>query len=186
VLVRYSQTLAGDTGAYDGIPVTSPERTLIDLAAHANPARALREALRLKLTTSYLMAVSLENHRTRRGTNRLRELNDRYSGIPYSRTRSNAEAKALEVLYDAGVPLPLVNVDVAGEEADLTWPEERRIIEIDGPQFHQIAAEDARKQAIWEAAGYTVLRISSTDIYTAPARLIALAGACASPTAALP
>src|SRR5690242_481604 len=40
VLVRYSTTLtSGEVGTFDGIPITSPERTLIDLAAHADPAR---------------------------------------------------------------------------------------------------------------------------------------------------
>jgi uncharacterized protein DUF559 len=109
----------------------------------------------------------------------LKELNDRYSGIPYSRCRSNAEAKALEILHDAGGEPPDVNVRIAGEEADLSWPRRKHIVEIDGPQYHQIAAEDARKQAIWEAAGYTVRRISSTDVHRAPELLIALAGACA-------
>src|SRR3954470_1105765 len=33
LLVRHSTTLNGDVGLYDGIPITSPERTLIDLAA---------------------------------------------------------------------------------------------------------------------------------------------------------
>src|SRR3954453_13373624 len=47
VLVRYSTTLEGNVGTYDGIPITSPERTLIDLASGADPARAFREALRL-------------------------------------------------------------------------------------------------------------------------------------------
>jgi very-short-patch-repair endonuclease len=68
------------------------------------------------------------------------------------------------------------DVRIAGEEADLTWPERSRIIEIDGPQYHQFAAEDARKQRIWESAGYTVRRIASDLVYEAPARLIALAG----------
>src|SRR4051794_3265343 len=43
ILVRYSQTLTpDDVGIYDGIPITSPARTLIDLAAQADPARPLR------------------------------------------------------------------------------------------------------------------------------------------------
>src|SRR3954452_16226590 len=166
VLVRYSTTLKGDVGQFDGIPITSPERTLIDLAAHADPARALREARRLKLTTPYSLAVSLEKHRNRRGTSRLKYLNDHYAGIPYSRCRSDAEAKALEILHDAGTPPPQVNMDINGEEADLSWP--GLIIEIDGPQFHQISAEDARKQTIWEAAGYIVRRVSSDDVYHRP------------------
>src|SRR3954471_22319733 len=168
VLVRYSKTLRGNVGTFDGVPITSPERTLIDLAAHADPARALREARRLKLTTPYSLAVSLEKHRNRRGTSRLKYLNDHYAGIPDSRCRSDAEAKALEHLHDAGIESPQVNEKVAGEEADLTWPKRMLIIEIDGPQFHEISAEDARKQRIWEEAGYSVRRIGSDDVYDRP------------------
>jgi hypothetical protein len=175
VLIRYSTTLNGDVGIYKGIPITSPERTLIDLAVHADPARALREARRLKLLTPYSLAASLRKHSGRPGTKWLAELNDRYAGLPYSRCRSNAEAKALEVLHDAGAEPPDVNERVNGEEADLSWPRHRRIVEIDGAQFHQISAEDARKQAIWENADFTVERISSDDVYDRPERLIRLA-----------
>lgn len=168
VLVRYSRTLEGDTTTHDGIRITTPERTIIDLGA----ARPMREALRLKLTTPYLLAVNLERHRTRRGVKRLKTLNDRYAGIPYSRCRSNAEAKGLEILHDAGRELPRVNERQAGEEADYTYPDRMLIVEIDGPQFHRISAEDRRKQAIWEAAGYTVRRIGSDDVYNRPELLV--------------
>ena len=99
----------------------------------------------------------------------------RYAVIPYHRTRSDAEALALEVLYDAGVPLPHVNIEIGGEEADLVWLEARVIIEIDGPQFHRFRDEDARKAGISRKRGFEVRRISSDAIYDAPGELIALA-----------
>jgi very-short-patch-repair endonuclease len=68
-----------------------------------------------------------------------------------------------------------VNVRIAGEEADLVWPERRLIIEIDGPDFHQFRDEDMRKQGLWEKAGHRVRRIPSGAVYTDPARLLALA-----------
>ena len=45
----------------------------------------------------------------------------RYAGLPLHRTRSDAEALALELLRDAGRPRPAVNARIAGEEADLSW-----------------------------------------------------------------
>jgi hypothetical protein len=170
LLVHYSRTL--DVGTYDGIPITSPERTLIDIAAHADPSRALREARRLQLTTPYLLNRALAQRR--RGTARLRQLNDHYAGIPYSRCRSDAEARALEILHDAGEEPDAVNEEIAGQEADLIYRDRRLIVEIDGPQYHQITAEDARKQAAWEDAGYTVRRISSDRVYDLPGQLIRL------------
>jgi hypothetical protein len=174
LLVRHSTTLAGDVGTFDGFPITSPERTLIDLAAHTDPARMVREARRLELTTPYLLNRALIKHSGRRGTNRLKRLNDRYAGIPYSRCRSDAEARALEILHDAGADPDGINEEIAGEEADLIYRDPKLIIEIDGPQFHQISAEDARKRAIWERAGYTVERIASHDVYASPHDLLAL------------
>ena len=178
VLVKRSNRLAGDTTVRNGVPITTPARTLIDIAP-ALPRRAVgrafREAMRLKLLTTGDLAAALGRHRGRRGTRVLWHLSDRYSSLPYSRTRSNAEARALEVLHDAGVEPPKVNVHAAGEEADLVWRGPRVIIEIDGPQFHQFRDEDMRKQGLWEAAGYKVRRISSGDVYADGDALIALA-----------
>lgn len=64
---------------------------------------------------------------------------------------------------------------VAGEEADLSWKRDRLIIEIDGGPFHLDSGEDARKQEGWEAAGWTVRRVTSDEVYEHPDRLLALA-----------
>lgn len=178
VLVRRSSQLAGETTSHFAVPITTPGRTLIDIAA-ALPRRAIgrafREALRLKVLTTRELASALGRHRGRRGTRVLWDLTERYSSLPYGRTRSNAEARALEILHDAQMEAPRVNVRIRGEEADLVWQDARTIVEIDGRQFHQFRDEDARKQELWEAAGYVVRRISSDDVYAKPERLIALA-----------
>jgi hypothetical protein len=178
VLVLRSRTLDGDTTMHDGIRITTAARTLIDLAPSltvTQTGRAFREALRLNTTTTQLLLRTLDRHRGRRGTRLLRELAIRYSTLPYDRTRSNAEGRALELLHDAGVEAPRTNTKIAGEEADLAWPKARLIIEIDGAQYHQFPDEDRRKQRKWERAGYVVRRISSQAVYDDPAKLIALA-----------
>lgn len=83
----------------------------------------------------------------------------------------------MEILRDAGVPVPKLNMRIAGEEADLSWSRERLIIEIDGAPFHLDVGEDARKQAVWETAGWRVRRIPSDDVYEHPQHLLALAPA---------
>ncbi len=178
VLVRRSKTLVGETTRCNGVPITTPVRTLIDIAANLPEravGRAFREAIRLKLLTARDLAMALSRHRGRRGTRLLWDLTQRYWSLPYRRTRSNAEARALEILHDAQVEPPRVNVRIRGEEADLVWQDARLIVEIDGRQFHQFRDEDARKQAHWEAAGYAVRRISSDDVYADPEALLALA-----------
>lgn len=180
LLVHYSTQLDGDVTIRDGIRLTTPARTLIDLAPHLperEVAKAVREAIRLKLITAAELQRALKEHRRRRGTHLLSALVTRYALVPIHRTRSDAEAYALELLAAANVPPPRVNRRIAGEEADLSWPAHRLIIEIDGPQYHRHAAEDARKQALWERAGWRVLRISSDDVFDRPPALLELAPA---------
>ena len=138
-------------------------------------AKALREFVRLELTTVYALGdwLGLVSHR--RGSTRLAKALARYRGLPIERARSGAEVRALELLRDAGIELPRLNIDIAGEEADLSWPRKRLIIEIDGGPFHQDVGEDARKEAVWRGAGWRVLRIDSNVVYEHPQRLLSIA-----------
>ena len=88
------------------------------------------------------------------------------------RTKSDAEALGLAVLDGAGVEIPLVNVKVAGEEADYVWRAARWIVELDSRKWHH-PVEDARKTAVWERAAWTVRRIPTNDVYRHPHRLLA-------------
>ena len=81
----------------------------------------------------------------------------------------------MEILRDAGRTLPKLNQRIGGEETDLHWGSRRLIIEIDGGPFHLDVGEDARKQAIWESAGWTVRRLPSDAVYEQPEHLLALA-----------
>jgi very-short-patch-repair endonuclease len=176
LLVLRSMTLDGDVTTYEGIPITTPERVLTDLSSGLDEkrlGRAFRESIRLKHTTARRVLRALERHPRRPGTPRLAALAERYSTIPYHRTRSDAEGRALEVLHDAGVEPPRVNMRIGGEEADLVWLERGLILEVDGPQFHQFPDQDARKTSIWRKAGFEVRRIVSTAAYEAPEELVA-------------
>ncbi|HKP91143.1 MAG TPA: type IV toxin-antitoxin system AbiEi family antitoxin domain-containing protein [Thermoleophilaceae bacterium] len=171
LLVCRSTTLDGHTTTKDGIPITTPERTLIDLAAHLDDTqlrRAFRESIRLKTTTTPKIAAAATSSSRGRGTARLLELAQRYEHVPYSRTRSDAEGNALERLLDARAERPRVNVRIAGKEADLVFDDRKEILEIDGPQYHGFPEEHARKAARWQGAGYTVWRVRSDDVYLSP------------------
>lgn len=177
VLVFRSSTLAGDCDVLHGVPITTVSRTLLDLAAHVSTkalARGVREAVRLQLTTIEALADRVGAGRGRRGSAQLRDVLARYTGLPLERARSGAEVRALEILRDAGLPMPKLNVRIAGEEADLSWVRRRLIIEVDGGPFHLDAGEDARKEAVWESAGWTVRRLSADAVYEHPQQLIAL------------
>lgn len=178
VIVCRSSTLAGETTTCRGVPITTVARTLLDLACCVSDralARALREFVRLELTTVYALADWLGFVSHRRGAARLGRAIARYRNLPLERARSGAEVRALEILRDAAVELPRLNFKIAGEEADLSWPKSKLIIEIDGGPFHQDVGEDLRKEAAWRSAGWNVLRIDSDDVYQSPIRLLALA-----------
>src|SRR4051794_21738296 len=174
LVVYRSLTLEGQTGRKDGIPVVSPERALIDVAPRLTDlhlGRGFREACRLKCTTADAIALQLKGQR---GTAFLNALCDRYASVPYHRCRSDPECRGLEVLHDAGIPLPSVNMRVAGREADYVWRQWKLIIEVDSKEFHPFSIDDRDKQELWEAAGYTVKRIWANDIYHRPHMLLAL------------
>ena len=173
-----SSTLDRDCTTLRGIPITTPARTLLDVARWCGDralARAVREAIRLETTSLPEIGDLLGRHRGRRGTRRLAVVLARYSGLPLERARSGSEIRAMEVLRNANRPMPRLNVHVAGEEADLSWPRERLVIEIDGGPYHLDIGEDERKEATWRAAGWTVRRLPSDDVYSHPSRLLALA-----------
>jgi hypothetical protein len=178
LFVYRSTTLAGNTMTVDGIPTTTPERAIIEMAPYVDDsglARVVREAMRIKRSNAADLLGAVDNHARRRGTRRVLRALARYAGLPISKARSGAEIRALMVLRDAGRVVPLLNEKVAGEEADLIWADQRLIIEIDGGPFHQDIGEDARKEAVWRAAGWTVLRLPSDVVYDAPEQLLALA-----------
>lgn len=168
VLVHRSATVTAEIAWRGHIPLTSPERTLIDLAPHLDGpglSRATREAIRMRVTTAPAILAALSRHGPRRGTVALRLLATRYRGLPIARARSDAESLSLERLYLAGAPTPELNVRVAGHEADLVDHERRLILEIDGPQYHLFPDVDERKERAWRAAGYEVRRVSSDAVY---------------------
>jgi very-short-patch-repair endonuclease len=180
LLVCRSRHLAERSTRHHGIPVTLAAHALCDLAGHLGTeamARCVREALRLGCTSPELVLAAAVARRGR-GCAHVAELARRYADVPYTRTRANSEARALEVLRDAGVQRPEVNVEVGGFEADLVWRERRVIVEIDGPQFHRFADEDERRDRCWRAAGYDVRRIPSTEVFDRPERLVALVAEC--------
>ena len=178
VLVYRSTILPEARTTVEDIPMTTVGRTVLDLARQVSPralARLVREAVRMDLVTLPELGDELAQHPRRRGVRQLARTMARYSGLPLERARSGAEIRAMEILREAGRPFPRLNVRINGEEADLSWPSERLIVEIDGGPFHLDVGEDARKQGAWEAAGWTVCRLPSGEVYERPSRLLALA-----------
>jgi very-short-patch-repair endonuclease len=148
----------------DGIPVTSPARTLLDLASQAGGdelERAIAEAYALRLTTEAQIRALLARHPRRPGVSALRAELDREGGPAL--TRREGERRMLKLIREADLPAPLVNRKVAGYRADFLWPKQRLIVEVDGFQFHghRLAFErDRKRDAAHILAGYRVIRFT--------------------------
>jgi very-short-patch-repair endonuclease len=167
-----------------GIPITTPARTLLDLAADS-PLRELRRALawarRRKAVDPSELLQMLRRHPRRRGVGHLRRLIE--AGAEADFTRSEAEERLLELVRKADLPRPLVNVRLKGFEVDLLWRRHRLVVEVDGFDFHSSRSAfegDRRRDARLGAAGYQVLRVTWRHLEQEPeAVLVRLAQALA-------
>jgi very-short-patch-repair endonuclease len=155
---------AADHGDFNGIPITSPARALLDFATQAERdelERAIGEAYALKLTTERELRRTLDRNPHRGGVAGLRAELDREGGPAW--TRSEAERRMKRLVRKARLPVPLTNQCIAGFDADFLWPECKLIVEVDGYQFHghrQAFERDRKRDAAHTLAGYTVIRIT--------------------------
>jgi len=152
-----------------GIPVTSPARTLLDVAATTPREldRALNEAHVLRLVTDLSLNEQFSRYPGHRGTAALREAIRPEPKL----TRSEAERRALELIGRARLPEPETNVKVAGHEVDLLWRAERLIVEVDGYAFHSMRRSfehDRRRDQVLLARGYRVMRVTWRQLSDEP------------------
>lgn len=189
IRVHRVRTLAAEeTAVLDGIPVTTPARTLLDLAAHLR-ARDLEQAIaraeRLDLTDARELLALLERRRPRRGVRLLRSLIGE-GGRP-ALTRSAAEERFLGLTRQGKLPVPEANARVAGFEVDFLWRSEAVAVEVDGFAYHssrRTFESDRQRDAELAARGIQVVRVTWRQITGEPhavlvrlARTLALAEA---------
>lgn len=121
--------------SHRGIPVTSPERTLIDLAAEA-PQRMIDEADRLCLCSARDLAEAVAQHPGRAGAGAVGRILARHD-VGSTVTRSELEEIFLAICRDHDLPIPRVNARVDEYTVDFLWPAERLIVETDGWESHR-------------------------------------------------
>jgi very-short-patch-repair endonuclease len=156
-----------------GIPVTTPMRTLADLADTATNRvleRAVEQAEVLRLLDVRAIHALAEAHPGRRGPARLRALMRGYE--PAAFTRSDLEDAFLALCRRHHLPRPAVNRRVQGMEVDFSWPAHRLVAEVDGFRYHGTRAafeRDRVRDATLTAAGWRVVRFTDRQVRRAAA-----------------
>ena len=159
-----------DRARHRGVPVTSPARTLLDLAAVA-PTVLLRQAIRTAQGKRRVHVAQLLAAVDRLGPRRTsRRLADLIATGP-APIHSVLEDVALELLLEAGFAHPDVNkpLVIAGRRVvpDFRWPDQRLILEVDGAAWQDdplARADDAERQAFLEAHGERVIRATWSQV----------------------
>jgi very-short-patch-repair endonuclease len=155
-----------------GIPITTPARTLLDLAdVLPLPAleRTVHEAEVQHLVDHRRLRAQLE-----RCNGRSRNLATVIADGP-TPTRSELEDRALDLFKRHGLPKPQTNVHIHGIEVDFLFADAHLVVETDGYRYHSTAfarRNDTDKQARLEAAGYRVIRLTWRQVTERPQETI--------------
>ena len=162
---RSSKRDVRDVTRHKGIPITTPARTLIDLAAtfhYRALRRTVREAQRSLVTVRQILEA-LDRLGPRPGIAKLTKI----LATGHAPTRSELEDTVLDLLLSAGFKHPDVNrpLTLNGRKLipDFRWPEQQLVIEADGAAYHDdrlTREDDAERQAILEAHGERVIRVT--------------------------
>jgi very-short-patch-repair endonuclease len=174
---------AGDVTRREGIPVTTPVCTLVDLATRLTPSReeaAVNEADSLGLIDPEALRRALDEMPARRpGAPALRTLIDQAT---FALTDSELERRFLRIVRQAGLPKPLTQQAVNGFRVDFYWPDLELIVETDSLRYHRTPAKQTRdrlRDQVHTAAGFICLRFTHRQITFEPAHVVAILAAVA-------
>jgi Protein of unknown function (DUF559) len=166
IRVHRSRTLtAADTTSHRGIPITTPVRTIIDLATTLK-GRPLEQALDLADQHGVIDFAELKPRPIPRS---LQAILTRYAA-PHL-TRSELEDRFLALCDDHGLPRPSTNTRIEGIEVDFVWGRLRLIVEVDGYRYHRSPSsfeDDRERDVVLTLAGWTVLRFTWAQVTTRP------------------
>ena len=170
VYVRRSALPRSDVLECQGLPTTSPLRTVFDLARHlpiTEAVVAVDMAFHQALVRLQTVRLYVAEHRTSKGYAQARRVVD----LAEPRAESQMETRLRMLLVHAGLPRPEVQVDVSDEQGrflgrlDLCYPAHRLGIEYDGETHRESLVEDNRRQNRLLAAGFRLLRFTGGDVY---------------------
>lgn len=162
-----------DVTVRDGIPVTTVERTLLDLAEVVPPLqvrRAYERAERMRVLDHVKLRALGARSSGRRGLKVLLPLLA-YDPTAATEAWSELERLFLDLVRRHHLPDYQRNAVVAGHPVDAYWPSARLIVELQGYEHHSGRDQfelDHAKRAAWMAAGYVVLPLTYRQVVDDP------------------
>ena len=155
----------------DGLPVTTPLRTIFDLASVTHIA-SLRTLIAREITAGHLTVADLGaflDTVRRRGKPGIAKLTRVLDELGPGRGLTNSELEQLldDVIRRSGLPVPRPEYPLPGRGAvegfvDRCWPEVRLIVEADGRRWHTrrgAMERDATRSLEAQAAGFDTTRL---------------------------
>lgn len=155
----------------DGIPVTHPVATLVDLAADLPKGRleaAVNEADHLGLVDPERLRGELDALPRWLGSDRLAALLD---GPTLVLATTELERLFLPLAFKAGLPAPRTQVRLDGYRVDFYWPDLGIVVETDSLRYHRTAfkqAGDKRRDNAHVGSGLAPLRFTHGQVVHEP------------------
>ncbi|HYI80638.1 MAG TPA: type IV toxin-antitoxin system AbiEi family antitoxin [Thermoleophilaceae bacterium] len=171
VVVHCRVLEADERTSRDGVPVTTVERTLLDLATRVSGTvleRAINEADKLDLVDPDALRAALDRYSGRPGVAALRTILDRHA---FRLTDSELERRFLALVRRSGLSLPDTGTRLNGFRVDFHWPGLGLVVETDGLRYHCTAAQQMRdrlRDQAHTAAGLTALRFTHFQVRYEP------------------
>lgn len=163
----------------DLLPVTTPARTILDLAGVLAPHHveaALKQADVLDLFDLVALRAVVAAHPRHPGRRALAALLDEAARRGLTLTLSELEIH-FRALCDAHrLPHPTVNARPLGFRVDFLWREARLVVETDGWGTHHTRAafeEDRARDQALSVAGYRTVRFTHRQVADDPAGVAA-------------
>jgi len=167
IVVHRRKLCPVDVTRHDGITVTAPVCTLVDLAARRGRdglEAAVNEADKRGLCDPEALRAALEALSGRPGAAALRAVLDLRT---FTLTDSELERRFLILVRRSGLPRPETGIYVNGFKVDFHWPELGLVVETDGLRYHRTPAQQARdrlRDQTHAAAGLTPLRFTHAQV----------------------
>lgn len=166
-----------DVGVLRGVTLTSPARTVLDLAAgrRVDDLLALVEQTVVGgLVAPDRLAAVAGTATGCRGRRNLRQVLDR--GVAEGRWASALEREVARLLSGSGLPPAVRELAVGDVRIDFAWPSARVGVEADGRLWHSTHDDFARDRAKHNAllaAGWRILRVTWRDLRRKPEEVVA-------------